>query len=173
VQRGGVSTGKFDSNARFKLSFVAKSASSLAMSKPTMGRGLGALMTEGKPQSDSQNQNGKTQIAAGVRTLMQGASPTSTASSARAAAPAATAAPKIVAAPVAKTLSPALNDSKGPAIPRWYFLAADALLIGLALFIAFKSPKPMPTSRMILAIVVVILAAGCGFCAMLAGTDKE
>ncbi len=72
-----------------------------------------------------------------------------------------------------KTSAPQISNQKGPAIPRWYFLAADALLIGLALFIAFTSPKPMPTSRMIAAIVVVVFAAGCGLCALLAGTDKD
>jgi hypothetical protein len=31
----------------------------------------------------------------------------------------------------------------------------------------------MPTSRMIFAIAVVVLAAGCGFCALIAGADKS
>jgi hypothetical protein len=121
------------------------------MSKPTIGRGLGALMSESKPQTEIQNQSEKTQIAAGVRTLMQGHNP----------------------APVSKA-APQISDPKGPAIPRWYFLVADALLIGLALLIAFTSPKgqPMPTSRMIFSIAVVVLAAGCGFCALIAGADK-
>jgi hypothetical protein len=121
------------------------------MSKPTIGRGLGSLMSEHKPQTETQNQSDKTQIAAGVRTLMQGHTPS----------PASKAAPQI-------------SDPKGPVIPRWYFLVADALLIGLALLIAFTSPKgqPMPTSRMIFAIAVVLLAAGCGFCALIASADK-
>lgn len=153
------------------------------MSKPTMGRGLGDLLTETKLQGDNQNQNGKTQIAAGVRTLMQGAGP--------AAAPAArvatepttnvTAAPatrvtaaatnRVAASP--KASAPTITNPQGPAIPRWIFLAADGVLIGLALLIALKSPKPMPTSRMIFAIVITVLAAGCGLCALLAGPDKD
>jgi hypothetical protein len=124
------------------------------MSKPTIGRGLGSLMAEGKPQTETQNQSDKTQIAAGVRTLMQGHTP---------------------APPARPKIAPQILDPKGPAIPRWYFLVADALLIGLALLIAFTSPKgqPMPTSRMIFAIAVVLLAAGCGFCALIAGSDKS
>lgn len=124
------------------------------MSKPTIGRGLGALMSGNKPQTETQNQSEKTQIAPGVRTLMQGHG---------------NAAP----APAPK-MAPQISDPKGPAIPGWYFLVADALLIGLALGIAFTSPKgqPMPTSRMIFAIAVVLLAAGCGFCALIAGSDK-
>ncbi len=113
-----------------------------------MGRGLGSLLADQKSQTVSDNTAGKTEIAAGVRTLMTGHN-----------------APKTN--PVPSVASP-----KGPAIPLWYFLAADALLIGLALLIAFTSPKPMPTSRMILSIVVVVCAAGCGFCALLAGADK-
>jgi hypothetical protein len=126
------------------------------MSKPTMGRGLGALMSERKPQSETQNQSDKTQIASGVRTLIQGHNPSTAA-----------------AAP--RSSVPQITDPKGPAIPRWYFLVADALLIALALGIAFTSPKgqPMPTWRMISAIAVVILAAGCGFCALIAGADKS
>lgn len=120
------------------------------MSKPTIGRGLGTLMSERKPQTETQNQSNKTQIAPGVRTLMQGHNHASS--------------PKSV---------PQISDVKGPAIPRWYFLVADALLIGLALLIAFTSPKPMPTSRMIFAIAVVLLAAGCGLCALIAGADKS
>jgi hypothetical protein len=127
----------------------------MEMSKPTMGRGLGSLMSERKPQTETQNQSDK-QIASGVRTLMQGHN-----------TPAAAPAPRFSA--------PQISDPKGPAIPRWYFLVADALLIGLALAIAFTSPKgqPMPTSRMIFAIAVVLLAAGCGFCALIAGADKS
>jgi hypothetical protein len=131
------------------------------MSKPTMGRGLGALMTEGKPQGESENPNGKTEIAAGVRTLMQGATPKP--------APAL----KPTPSPTPKTSAPQFGHQKGPAIPRWYFLAADALLIGLALLIAFTGPKHMSTSRLIAAIVVVVLAAGCGLCALMAGTEKD
>jgi hypothetical protein len=125
------------------------------MSKPTMGRGLGSLMADRKPQGQAENQTGNTPIAAGVRTLMQGHTAT----------PAQT--------PGGRP-APQISDTKGPAIPRWYFLVADALLIGLALFIAFTSPKgqPMPTSRMIFAIATVVLAAGCGFCALIASADK-
>jgi hypothetical protein len=121
------------------------------MSKPTIGRGLGSLMSDRKPQTETQNQSEKTQIAPGVRTLIKGHASAAT----------------------AKTI-PQISDPKGPAIPRWYFLVADALLIGLALLIAFTSPKgqPMPTSRMIFSIAVVLLAAGCGFCALIAGSDK-
>jgi hypothetical protein len=126
-----------------------------AMSKQPMGRGLGSLMTDQKPQSDSQNPGGKPEIAAGVRTLMQGHNPVSTAKSSS-----------------LTNAATQISNEKYPAIPRWYFLVADALLIGLALAIAFTSPKPMPTSRMIFSIVVVILAAGCGLCALLAGTQE-
>jgi hypothetical protein len=153
------------------------------MSKPTMGRGLGDLLTETKSQGDNQNQNGKTQIAAGVRTLMQGAGPAVAPAPAAkvAAAPATKVSPapvpanRIPAVPTVapKTSAPTIQNPKGPAIPLWYFLAADAVLIGLALLIAFKSPKPMPTSRMILAIVITVLAAGCGLCALLAGSEKD
>lgn len=138
------------------------------MSKPTMGRGLGALMNERKPQGDSEGQDGKPQIAAGVRTLMQGAAPVASPAS-RAAVSAPT---KVAPAPVART-SPTISNPKGPAIPRWCFLAADAVLIALALLIALKSPKPMPTSRMIWAIVITVLAAGAGLCALLAGPERD
>ncbi|MGZ5567422.1 MAG: hypothetical protein ACXWKG_10435 [Limisphaerales bacterium] len=137
------------------------------MSKPTMGRGLGALMTERTPQGDNQNPTGKTEIAAGVRTLIEGATPKP------AGAPAPIRTPMQKSTPMAKTSPPQFSNEKGPAIPRWYFLVADGLLIGLALLIAFTSPKPMPTSRMIAAIVIVVFAAGCGLCALLAGTDKD
>jgi hypothetical protein len=154
-------------NARLKLSYGRIFCTISAMSKPTMGRGLGALMTDSKPQGDSQTTNGKPEIAAGVRTLMQGAAPKNPPTTANAPAPTF----KPASAP--KSFSPQVANQKGPAIPRWYFLAADALLIGLASFIAFTSPKPMPTSRMIAAIVVVVFAAGCGLCAVLARTEKD
>src|SRR5690242_8061306 len=130
------------------------------MSKQTMGRGLGALMTEGKPQGDNQNSNGKTEIAAGVRTLMQGATPKP------APVVAAASAPKVVEfkREEGRSSPSSVPSKKGPAIPAWYFLVADALLISLALLIAFTSPKPMPTSRMIFSIVIVVAAAGCGLC---------
>ena len=137
------------------------------MSKPTMGRGLGALMTERKPPGETENQDGKPQIAAGVRTLMQGAGP----AAAPEVIPASSS--KITRTPMPKSSSPTISNPKGPAIPRWYFLAADGVLIGLALLIEFKSPKPMPTSRMIMAIIVTVLAAGCGLCALLAGPEKD
>jgi hypothetical protein len=146
----------FNLKRAFELSFCANSNKISPMSKPTMGRGLGALMSERKPQSETQNQSDKTQIASGVRTLIQGHNTPSV-------------------APASRFSAPQITDSKGPAIPRWYFLVADALLIGLALAIAFTSPKgqPMPTSRMIFAIAVVVMAAGCGFCALIAGADKS
>jgi hypothetical protein len=124
-----------------------------------MGRGLGALMTERKPQGDSQNPAAKTEIAAGVRTLMQGHTP----------APQKTAAPQKPFAPQ----KPVPPQKQPGSTPRGYLLAADALLIGVALLIAFTSPKPMPTARMIFAITVVMIAAVCGLAALFVGGEKE
>ncbi|MDB6056332.1 MAG: hypothetical protein JWO95_176 [Verrucomicrobiales bacterium] len=137
------------------------------MSKPTMGRGLGSLMADSKPQSESQTTNGKPEIAAGVRTLMQGAAPKDAPTTVNSAAP------RFMPTSAPKTSPPQVTHQKGPAIPRSYFLLVDALLIALAIYLAYTSPKPMPTSRMIAAIVVVVFAAGCGLCALMAGTEKE
>ena len=61
----------------------------------------------------------------------------------------------------AKTTEPDPKPAAKPAIPTWYWLGADLLLVGLSLLLVFKGPSPISTIRLIFAIVAIAL--GCAF----------
>jgi hypothetical protein len=80
-------------------------------------------------------------VSAGVRSLMQGHNP-----------PAPAAPPPVVPKPV---------------VPRWYLLAGDVLLVGLALMTLFKSPHPLSWQRELFCAALVIMAAVLAIIALL------
>jgi hypothetical protein len=53
-----------------------------------------------------------------------------------------------------------------PGIPRWYLLAGDTLLVGLALITIFKSPHPLSLGAEIFCVATVLLAAILGIIAI-------
>lgn len=54
-----------------------------------------------------------------------------------------------------------------PGIPRWYLLAGDTVLVGLALITLLKSPRPLSLPAEIFCIATLVLAAILGVIAVL------
>jgi hypothetical protein len=62
---------------------------------------------------------------------------------------------------------PAPVAPRTPAIPRWYLLAGDVVLVGMALITILKSPRPLSLGAEIFSIATVLLAAILGIVAVL------
>jgi hypothetical protein len=130
----------------------------VAVAKQSLGRGLGTLMGRAPKQEDAP-------VSAGVRSLMRGHNPPVPAPAPVPISPA------TATSPVAPTPASARASHK-TAVPRWYLLAGDVLLVALALTIVYKSPHPLSWQRELFCAALVTLAAVLAVIALLTPNEK-
>jgi len=109
---------------------------------------------------------GAAPVSAGVRSLMRGNN---------AEAPIESTTPVAPVTPIAlaePAKSPVAITPK-PALPRWYLLAGDVLLVALAFMTFCLSPHPLSWQREIVCVALVILAAVLALFALLSPDGKD
>jgi|GEM_PF-911720 len=120
------------------------------MQKPIIGRGLGTLLGDQKvvgTDTEPTTPMPETPLGSGVRSLLRGS---------------------------AQAPDAAINPAeKPPLIPRWYFFAADILLVALGVMIAFRSRTPLDWKQMVVCIGSIVAGGCCGIAGALMGRSKK
>ena len=119
-----------------------------------MGRGLGTLLggqkVAGSEAEKPAAPEPQESLSPGVRSLIRGSAKDS---------------------PFAE---PATNANKSaapekPLIPRWYFFAADVLLVATGLLIAFRSRAPLDWKETFFCIGTIVAGCACGIVGAMMG----